>query len=43
MSFRDAEYEFGIPISTLCYHKNGKSFSHKVGAKTVLSIEEESL
>jgi hypothetical protein len=28
MSFRDAEYEYGIPISTLCNHKNGKSFSH---------------
>jgi hypothetical protein len=43
MSFRDAEYEYGIPISTLCNHKNGKSFSHKVGPKTILSFEEESL
>jgi hypothetical protein len=32
MSLRDA-YGYGIPISALCNHKNGKSFSHKVGPK----------
>ena len=43
MSFRDAECEYGVPISTLSNHKNGKASSHKVGPKTVLSFEEEKL
>ena len=43
ISLRAAEFEYGIPISTLCNHKNGKFSSQTVGSKTILTIDEERL
>jgi hypothetical protein len=43
ISLRVAQFEYGIPISTLCNHKNGKFSSQTVGSKTILTIDEERL
>ena len=43
ISLRVAQFEYGVPISTLCNHKNGKFSSQTVGSKTILTIDEERL